>query len=154
MECLHPIPCPVPRHNWEPQVLERLGPADGRAALPQRGALPGAAAVRLDQPRARHRRGALPALPGAGERVGAGGHRGPVQLGHPPCHPDPQQGSHRWEGSVLWRSLGMFGFQRQFEVFRIFNFSLNGSKIEIEFVAYGLLKPCNTNKWGICTTHV
>lgn len=87
--------CEFFRHNREPQVLERLGPSDGRAEVPQRGAYPRPAALRLDQPRARHRRGALPANPGAGARVGAGGRRGSVQPGHPKSDPDPQQGSHR-----------------------------------------------------------
>jgi len=76
-------------------VLERFGPAVRRAAVPQRGALPRPAALRLDQSRARHRRGGLPAIAGARARVGAGGRRGAVQPGHPAGHPDPQQGSHR-----------------------------------------------------------
>lgn len=54
------------RHHGEPAVLERLRPADRRAALRQRGALPRPAALRLDQPRPRHRRGDLPANTGAG----------------------------------------------------------------------------------------
>lgn len=75
-------------------MLDRLGPADRRAAVPQRGAQPGAAAVRLGEPRLRHRRGDLPAVAGAGAGVGAGRRHRSVQPGHPPRHPDPQQGSH------------------------------------------------------------
>lgn len=89
------------RHNREPQVLERFRPADRCTAVHQRGTLPRPAALRMDQPRSRHRRGDIPTIPGAGARVGASGRCGSVQPGHPAGHPDPQQGSHCWEGWVL-----------------------------------------------------